>query len=132
MDAKEKRKTHKKAVKLHEKAHKFVEKGKDDHALKLYQRTLDLANSIDALEVKAHALSSIAQLVARKRDFETAFSYMEQSIDILERLQSPDLDVVLEIYDDIKFMQTQDRFEYMLHDPVMQETLQQIVKRREV
>ena len=132
MDAKEKRKTHRKAVKLHEKAHKFVEKGKDEHALKLYQHALDLANSIDALEVIAHALCSIAQLVARKRDFKTAFSYMEQSIDILELLQSPDLDVVLEIYEDIKFMQTQDMFEYMLHDPVMQETLQQIVKKRDV
>jgi len=132
MDAKEERKTHRKAVKLHEKAHKFVEKGKDDHALKLYQQAFDLANSIDALEVKAHALSSIAQVVARKRDFKTAFSYMEQSIDILELLQSPDVDIILEMYEDIKFIQTQDMFEYMLHDPVMQDTLQQIVRRRDV
>ncbi len=64
--------------------------------------------------------------------FRMAFSYMEQSIDILELLQSPDLDIVLEIYEDIKFIQTQDMFEYMLYHPVMQETLQQIVKKREV
>ena len=64
--------------------------------------------------------------------FRMAFSYMEQSIDILELLQSPDLDIVLEIYEDIKFMQTQNMFEYMLHHPVMQETLQQIVKKRDV
>ena len=47
--------------------------------------------------------------------FRMAFSYMEQSIDILELLQSPDLDIVLEIYEDIKFIQTQDMFEYMLY-----------------
>ncbi len=101
------RKKHNKAVKLHEQGNKLVEKGKDTRARKRYQQALDLACCIDDVEVKAHALCSLAQTIARQRDFVAAFSYMEESIAILEELQSPDLPLVCEIYDDVKQLRTQ-------------------------
>ena len=107
MNSKEKRKIHIKAIRLHEKAHKFVRKGKINQAVKLYQQALEIAINIDALELKAHALCNLAQLIANKGDFNTAFSFMDQSIEILKELKAPDLEEVVTIYDDIKFMKTQ-------------------------
>lgn len=124
------RKMHNKAVKLHEQGNKLVEKGKDTRARKRYQQALDLACRIDDVELKAHALCSLAQTIARQRDFVTAFSYMEESIAILEELQSPDLPMFHEIYEDVKQLRTQDMFDYILQDAKLQNMVQQLVKRQ--
>ena len=129
MNSKEKRKIHINAIMLHEKAHKFVRKGKINQALKLYQQALEIAINIDALELKAHALCNLAQLIANKGDFNTAFSFMDQSIEILKELKAPDLEEVVTIYDDIKFMQTQNMFKYLLNSPELQEEFKRLIKK---
>jgi tetratricopeptide (TPR) repeat protein len=129
MNSMGKRKLHIKAVNLHEKAHKFVRKGRIDQALNLYQQALEIALDIDALELKAHALCNMAQLIANKGDFNTAFSFMDQSIEIVKELKAPDLEEVVTIYEDIKFMQTQNEFEYLLNSPELQEEFKRLIKK---
>jgi len=117
----DKTKLQNKAVKLHEKGHKLIRKGKIEKGLALYQEALIIATNIDALEVKAHALCNMAQLIANNGDFKTAFSYMEQSIEILEKLESPDLEEIITIYEDIKFMEKNKEFEHMMNSPKLKE-----------
>lgn len=117
----DKAKLHNKAVNLHEKGHKLINKGKINKGFALYQEALAIADNIDALELKAHALCNMAQIIANNGDFKTAFSYMEQSIEILKKLEAPDLEEVITIYEDIKFMKTEKEFEYLMNSPELKE-----------
>jgi tetratricopeptide (TPR) repeat protein len=125
----DKAKLHNKAVKLHEKGHKLIKKGKIEKGFALYQQALAIAINIDVLELKAHALCNMAQIIANNGDFKTAFAYMDESIKILEELKAPDLEEVITIYEDIKFMKTQDEFEYILNSPELQETIKGMIKK---
>jgi len=130
MDLNEKRKLNIEAIRLHEKTHEFVRKGKIDKALNLYHQALDIAINIGALEVKAHALSNSAQLFANNGNFNTALSYMEQSIEILTELQSPELNEIIDIYEEIKFMQSQTIFESLLKSPELQKEIGNLIKNK--
>jgi len=116
-----KAKLHKKAVKLHKKGHKLIKKGKIKEGFALYQETLAIADNIGALEVKAHALSNMAQIIANNGDFKTSLSYMEQSIEILKKLEAPDLEKIITIYEDIKFMGENKEFESIMNSPKLKE-----------
>lgn len=108
---------HNQAVKLHEKGHKLIDKGKIKKGFDLYQQAMVIAINIGALELQAHALCNMAQIIANNGDFKTACAYMDESIKILEELKAPDLEEVVSIYEDIKFMKTEDEFQYILNSP---------------
>ena len=128
MNLNEKKKLNMEAVMLHENAHEFFRNGKIDEALELYQSALEIATTIDAFEIKAHALSNSAQLFANKGDFNTALSYMEQSIEILKEIRSPELNEVTNIYDEIKSMQSHNIFESLLKSPKLQNEIGKLIK----
>ena len=114
MNLNKKKKLHKNAVELHEKAHEYVRMGKVDQALKMYNQTSEIATKIDVPELKAHALINSAQLIANKGEYNEAFLYMEEGIEIMSDLKSPELEKIIDIYEEIKFMQSQELFEYLL------------------
>jgi len=132
INSKGRKKIHKKAIKIHEKGHKYARKGDDDQALRLYHQAMELANSIDDLEVKAHALCNMAQLLANKSNFVQANSYITESIELLKKIKSKDLKEVIQIYQEIKDMQTTDMFHYLLNSPKLEKEFQKIFKNKNI
>jgi tetratricopeptide (TPR) repeat protein len=114
MNSNKKKASHKNAIELHEKAHEYVRMGKIDQALKMYKQASEIADKIDAPEVKAHALINSAQLLANKGEYNESLSFMEQGIEIMSNLKSPEMDEIIDIYEEIKFMKSKELFEYIL------------------
>ncbi|MBD2014703.1 tetratricopeptide repeat protein [Microcoleus sp. FACHB-53] len=75
----------------------YANQGKVEQALDLYQQVLETAESIGDVRGKAAALANLGQLLAdEKGDFDKALDYLLQSLEILQRLQSPDTETVRE------------------------------------
>jgi Tfp pilus assembly protein PilF len=88
-----------KAATLHQLASIYANTGKIDDAIKLYQRSLQLTESIGDVQIqtkaKAATLAMLGQLLADKKgDFVTALNYLQQSLEILQRIQSPNTETV--------------------------------------
>ncbi len=87
-----------KASTIHNLARIYAKQGNVTQAISLYQQSLDLYERIGYIQRKAASLAMLGQLLADERqDFSTALSYLEQSLEILQHLQSPDAQVVSEI-----------------------------------
>ena len=86
-----------KAATLHELATLKANMEEIDQAITLYQESLTLSGSIGYVQGKAMTLAMLGQLLANKKgDFDTALDYLPQSLEILQRLQSPDAEKVRE------------------------------------
>ncbi|MDB9308163.1 tetratricopeptide repeat protein [Aphanizomenon sp. CS-733/32] len=71
----------------------------------LYQQSLEIKESIGNVQGKAITLAMLGQLLAdEKGDFVTALDYLQESLEILQRIQSPDAETVREIINDVQQM----------------------------
>ncbi|MEW5857653.1 MAG: tetratricopeptide repeat protein, partial [Cyanobacteriota bacterium] len=59
-----------------------------------YQQSLDIFERICNLQGKAATLAMLGQLLALQGDFNTSLNYLQQSLEILQRLQSPRAETV--------------------------------------
>jgi tetratricopeptide (TPR) repeat protein len=86
-----------KAATLHLLAVLKVKLGGIEEAIALYEQSLELSECIGDVRGKAITLGMMGQLlVYEKGDFAAALNYLQQSLEILQRLQSPDAEKVRE------------------------------------
>ncbi len=84
-----------KAATLHCLAILKANTGQIEQAIALYQQSLELSASNGDVRGTAITLGMMGQLLAyEKGDFATALNYLQQSLEILERLQSPEAETV--------------------------------------
>jgi tetratricopeptide (TPR) repeat protein len=87
-----------KAATLHELASLKANLGQIEQAIALYQQSLEITERIGNAQGKAATLAMLGQLLADKKgDFDTALNYLQQSLEILQRVQSPDVETVRQI-----------------------------------
>ncbi|MEG4235464.1 tetratricopeptide repeat protein [Microcoleus sp. Pol11C3] len=66
-------------------------------AIALYEQSLELKEKIGDVQGKAATFAMLGQLLASQGDFEKALNYLQQSLDILQHLRSPDAETVRRI-----------------------------------
>jgi tetratricopeptide (TPR) repeat protein len=73
----------------------YANQGEVAKAIAFYQESLELHEKIGALQGKAHTFAMLGLLLAdKKRDFDKALNYLQQSLDIWQHLRSPDAERV--------------------------------------
>ncbi|MDB9534368.1 tetratricopeptide repeat protein [Dolichospermum planctonicum CS-1226] len=83
----------------------YADMGKIEEAIAHYQQSLEIKESIGDVQGKAATLGMLGQLLAdEKGDFVTALDYLQQSLEILQRIKSPDAETVREIINDVQKM----------------------------
>jgi tetratricopeptide (TPR) repeat protein len=93
------------AATLHQLALIYANTGKIEEAIALCQQSLEIKESIGDVKGKAATLAMLGQLLAyQKGDFVTALEYLQQSLEILQDIQSPDAETVREIINDVQQM----------------------------
>ena len=76
----------------------YAAQGEVAKAIALYEQSLGLKEKIGNVQGKAATFAMLGQLLAdEKGDFEKALNYLQQSLDILQYLRSPEADKVREI-----------------------------------
>ena len=94
-----------KAATLHQLASIYADTGKIDDAIAHYQQSLEINESIGDVQGKAATLAMLGQLLAYKKgDFVTALDYLHQSLEIFQRIQSPNAETVRKIINDVQKM----------------------------
>jgi tetratricopeptide (TPR) repeat protein len=84
-----------KAATLHQLAIIYANTGDIEQAITLYQQSLDLKEQIGDVQGKAATLASLGWLLATEQgDFATALNYLQQSLEILQHLRSPEAEQV--------------------------------------
>ena len=68
----------------------YVKQGQVDQAIALYQQSLEIKERIGDVGGKAYTLANMGYLSANNGDFQTAISYLQESLTILQHLKSPD------------------------------------------
>ena len=87
-----------KAASLHQLAGIYANRGDVEKAIALYQQSLELEEKIGNVQGKAASFAMLGQLLAdEKGDFEQALNYLQQSLEILQHLHSPDAETVRRI-----------------------------------
>ena len=87
-----------KAATLHQLAGIYANQGEVEKAIAFYQESLELKEKIGNLQGKAATFAMLGQLLAdEKGDFDQALNYLQQSLEILQHLRSPDAEIVKEI-----------------------------------
>ena len=87
-----------KAATLHQLASLKANTGQIEEVIALYQQSLEIKERIGDAQGKAATLAMLGQLLADKKgDFDTALNYLQQSLEILQRVQSPDAETVRQI-----------------------------------
>ncbi|MEQ9667525.1 tetratricopeptide repeat protein [Coleofasciculus sp. G2-EDA-02] len=80
-------------------------KGNTDEAITLYQEALAIYKGIGDILGKGITLKMLGQLLAdRKKQFTTALDYLQQSLEILQRFQSPETEEVRQIIANVQKM----------------------------
>ncbi|WP_293332880.1 tetratricopeptide repeat protein [Microcoleus sp. CAWBG58] len=94
-----------KAATLHCLAIIYANLGEIDRAIAFYQQSLELQEKIGNLQGKAATFAMLGQLLAdEKGDFEKALNYLQQSLEILQHLRSPDAETVRRIISRVQQM----------------------------
>ncbi|MBD2627061.1 tetratricopeptide repeat protein [Trichormus variabilis] len=94
-----------KAATLHQLAIIYAKTGKIEEAIALYRQSLQIQESIGNVQGKAATLAMLGQLLAyQKGDFVTALDYLQQSLEILQRIQSPHAETVKGFINDVQQM----------------------------
>jgi tetratricopeptide (TPR) repeat protein len=87
-----------KAATLHCLAKIYATQGEVAKAIAFYQKSLELKEQIGDARGKAATFAMLGQLLADKKgDFGKALNYLQQSLDILQHLRSPDVETVRQI-----------------------------------
>ena len=67
-------------------------------ALRCYEQSLELWRQLNNEYSQAVAMMMIGQILAyEQNDFASALTYLQKSLEILQRLNSPDLETVMDI-----------------------------------
>nr|WP_275941775.1 tetratricopeptide repeat protein [Nostoc sp. UIC 10630] len=86
------------AIALHNRALTKIQQGYFDEAIILFRQSLTLTECIDDMYNNANTLGMLGQLLAdAKRDFPTGLDYLHKSLDILQRLESPNAKITTQI-----------------------------------
>jgi len=94
-----------KATTLHNLAYIYWVQGQKDEAANIYKQVLEINERTRDVEGYAKTLLMMGQLLAySKGDFDTALDYLQQSLEILQRLQSPDAETVRRILNQVQQM----------------------------
>ncbi|MFM7408767.1 MAG: tetratricopeptide repeat protein [Cuspidothrix sp.] len=94
-----------KAATLNNLGYIYANTGKIEDAIALYQESLQLKESIGNVQGKAITLAMLGQLLAyQKGDFVTALAYLQESLEIFQRIQSPNAETVKGIINDVQQM----------------------------
>jgi tetratricopeptide (TPR) repeat protein len=92
-----------KAKIIHNLASIYANTGKIEDAIALYQQSLEITESIGNIQGQAATLAMLGQLLAyNKGDFVTALEYLQMSLEILQRIQSPNAETVRGIINDVQ------------------------------
>jgi len=67
-----------------------AQQGQVNQAIALYQQSLKITERIGDVRGKAATLANMGVLSANNGDFQTAISYLQESLTILQHLKSPD------------------------------------------
>ncbi|MBD3557967.1 CHAT domain-containing protein [Planktothrix sp. FACHB-1355] len=87
-----------KAATLHELGRLKANTGDIAGAIALYEQSLTITESIGDIQTKAMTLQWLGWLAATEQgDFETGLNYLQQSLEILQHIQSPGSETVREI-----------------------------------
>jgi tetratricopeptide (TPR) repeat protein len=87
-----------KAATLHCLAIIYATQGEVAKAIAFYQQSLELKEQIGDSRGKAATFAMLGQLLAdKKKDFSKALNYLQQSLDILQHLRSPDAETVRQL-----------------------------------
>jgi tetratricopeptide (TPR) repeat protein len=89
---------------LHQLASIYANTGKIEEAIALYQQSLEITESIGNVQGKAITLWWLGHIAKQQGDFVTALEYLQQSLEILQRIQSPDAETVRGIINDVQQM----------------------------
>jgi tetratricopeptide (TPR) repeat protein len=93
------------AATLHGLAIIYANTGKIEEAIALFQQSLQLKESIGDVQGKAMTLWWLGHIAAyQKGDFVTALEYLHQSLEILQRIQSPHAETVRGFITDVQQM----------------------------
>ena len=96
---------HTKAAIFHSLAGIYADKGEIDKAIAHYQEVLEMDERTGNVEGKRVTLAKFGNLLAdEKGDFVTALEYLQQSLEILQRIQSPDAERVIGFINDVQHM----------------------------
>jgi tetratricopeptide (TPR) repeat protein len=110
-----------KAASLHQLAGIYKSRGDVDKAIALCQQSLDLAERIGNVQGKAITLANLGKLLAdEKQDFTIALDYLQQSLEILLRIHSPNAETVKKWIFEVRFNQL------LHHSPEAQDLYQQL------
>ncbi|WP_293359475.1 MULTISPECIES: tetratricopeptide repeat protein [unclassified Microcoleus] len=94
-----------KAATLHNLAIIYANQGEVEQAIAFYQQSLELEEKIGDFQGKAATFAMLGQLLAdEKGDFDEALNYLQQSLEILQHLRSPDAETVKRIISRIQQM----------------------------
>jgi tetratricopeptide (TPR) repeat protein len=87
-----------KAEALYAIAEIYIQQGQIEEAITLFEQSLAINETIGNVQGKAATLQWLGVLVANVQgDFDTALNYLQQSLEILQRIQSPDAETVRQI-----------------------------------
>ena len=87
-----------KAATLHCLAIIYANQGEVERAIAFYEQSLELKEKIGDVRGKAATFAMLGQLLANKKgDFDQALNYLQQSLEILQHLRSPDAQTVKRI-----------------------------------
>jgi len=87
-----------KAATLHQLGRLKANSGEIEEAIALFQQSLEIKERIGDAQGKAATLAMLGQLLAdEKGDFDIGLNYLQQSLEILQRIQSPDAETVRQI-----------------------------------
>ncbi|MEP6497346.1 tetratricopeptide repeat protein [Microcoleus vaginatus] len=83
----------------------YANQGEVAKAIALYEQSLELQEKIGDVRVKAATFAMLGQLLADKKgDFDKALNYLQQSLDILQHLRSPEAETVRRIIAEVQRM----------------------------
>ncbi|MEP6514922.1 tetratricopeptide repeat protein [Microcoleus vaginatus] len=94
-----------KAATLHQLAGIYADQGEVAKAIAFYEQSLELKEKIGDFQGKAASFAMLGQLLADKKgDFDKALNYLQESLDILQHLRSPDAKTVRRIIAEVQRM----------------------------
>ncbi|MEG4087511.1 tetratricopeptide repeat protein [Microcoleus sp. POL10_C6] len=94
-----------KAATLRQLAGIYAKQGEVAKASALYEQFLELQEKIGNVQGKAATFAMLGRLLAdKKENFDKALNYLQQSLDILQHLRSPDAEKVRRIIAEVQRM----------------------------
>ena len=82
----------------------YADQGQVDQAIALYQQSLEIKERIGNVQGKAMTLANMGDLLASNGDFQTAISYLQESLTILQHLKSPNAATVQSLLEEVRAM----------------------------